>query len=133
LDSPIWSRGRSSTIRHQIYHTLEGNHLHDLAVFLAERLLSERKNPAVRLWGPQARDDFRAHTDFPGLPDIVFTHDHHTYVIEMETHPSKRMFSKKLQQFWRCGITDVIVVPLNLFKNVNNWKSLETQIEDWLP
>jgi hypothetical protein len=43
------------------------------------------------------------------------------------------MFNKKLQQFWRCGITDVIVVPLNLFKNVNNWKSLETQIEEWLP
>ena len=120
-------------IRQTIIHSLEGAHLHDTAVFLAERLLSERRNPAVRLWGPQSRDDFRAHSDFPGLPDIVFTHDHHTYVVEMETHPSKRMFNKKLQQFWRCGITDVIVVPLNLFKNVNNWKSLETQIEEWLP
>ena len=120
-------------IRQQIHHTLEGNHLHDTAVFLAERLLSERRQPSVRLWGSQARDDFRGHTDFPGLPDIVYTHDHYTYVIEMETHPSKKVYDKKLHQFFRCGITDVITIDLSKFKNVNNWKSLETQIEEWLP
>ena len=120
-------------IRQVVHHTLEGGHLHDLSVYLAERLLSERKNPAVRLWGPQARDDFRAHTDFPGLPDIVFRQGQFTYVIELETHPSKRAFNSKLQQFFRCGIKDVIVIPLDRFKNVNNWKSLEAQIEEWLP
>ncbi len=120
-------------IRQEIRHTLEGNHLHDTAVFLAERLLSERRNPMVKLWGPQARDDFRAYSDFPGLPDIVFRQGQFTYIIELETHPSKRTFNTKIHQFFRNGIKDVIVIPLDRFKNVNNWKSLEQQIEEWLP
>lgn len=120
-------------IRQQIHHTLEGNHYHDLCVFLAERLLSERRNPAVRLWGPQARDDFRGHTDFPGLPDIVFRQGDFTYVVEIETHPSKRSYDAKLQQFFRCGIKDVITIDLSKFKRISNWKSLEQQIEEWLP
>jgi hypothetical protein len=125
-------------IRQEIRHTLEGNHFHDLSVFLAERLLSERKNPAVKLWGPQARDDFRIYSDFlysgfPGLPDIVFRQGQFTYIVELETHPYKRTFNTKIHQFFRNGIKDVIVIPLDRFKNVNNWKSLETQIEEWLP
>ena len=54
-------------------------------------------------------------------------------MVELETHPSKRMYSTKIHQFFRCGIKDVIVVPLDRFKNVNNWRSLEKQIEEWLP
>ena len=120
-------------IRQTIIHSLEGSHLHDTAVFLAERLLSERRNPAVKLWSPQSRDSFRDHTDFPGLPDIVFRQDGFTYIIEIETHPSKKSYDKKFHQFFKAGIRDVITIDLSKFKRVNNWKSLEQQIEEWLP
>jgi hypothetical protein len=120
-------------IRQTIIHALEGEHLHDTAVFLAERLLSERRNPAVKLWSPQSRDAFRDNSDYPGLPDIVFRQDGFTYVIEVESHPSKRIYDKKIHQFFRCGIRDVITIDLSKFKNKNNWKSLEAQLEEWLP
>ena len=42
-------------------------------------------------------------------------------------------FSKAMDQFFRAGIRDVITIDLSKFKRVNNWKSLEEQVEEWLP
>lgn len=123
-------------IRRTLVHAFEGGKLHDLSVFLAERLLSERDGPdAVRLWPPQTRDDFRGYSDYPGLPDIVYTKlkTKETFVIEIETHATVKTYERKRFQFWRHGITDVIVVPLDKFKAVNNWRNLEKQLEEWLP
>ncbi len=117
-------------------HAFEGGHLHDLCVFLCERLLLEREGPEkTKLWGPQARDDFRGYSDFPGLPDIVYSipKTKETYVIELETSPSNRVLERKQYQFYRNGITDVIVIPLDRFKAVSNWRKLEKQLEEWLP
>lgn len=123
-------------IRKIVVHAFEGGHLHDLCVFLCERLLYEREGAErVKLWSPQARDDFRSYSDFPGLPDIVYTtpKTKETYVIELETSPSRRVLERKQYQFYRNGITDVIVVPLDGFKDVSDWRGLEKQLEEWLP
>ena len=56
-----------------------------------------------------------------------------TYVIELETSPSKRVLERKQYQFYRNGITDVIVVPLDGFKADSDWRTLEKQLEEWLP
>lgn len=95
--------------------------------------MAERRRPAIRLWSPSARDSFRDHSDFPGLPDIVYRSDGRTYVIEIETHPSRKTYDRKFHQFFRCGIEDVITIDLSRFKRVNSWKALEEQIEEWLP
>lgn len=103
---------------------------------MSERILLERSGPEnLKLWSPQARDDFRGYTDFPGLPDIVYSKfkTKETYVIEIESHPVKRVLERKQYQFWRNGITDVIVIDLSRFKRTGSWESLETQLEEWLP
>ena len=66
--------------------------------------------------------------DMKKLPDVTK---------EERTNPATLYQSKHLKmtihQFFRAGIRDVITIDLSKFKRVNNWKSLEEQIEEWLP
>ena len=122
-------------IRRILVHTFEGGKLHDLSVYLAERSLSHREGPdKVKLWSPSARHDFMGYSDYPGLPDLVYTKikTRETFVIEFESSPSKKILDKKRYQFFRNGITDVIVVDLSKFKATSNWRKLEEQVEEWL-
>jgi len=124
-------------IRQEIRHSIEGNLLHDLSVFIAERHYSLQR-PRVELWSPERRDTFRFLEEYPGLPDLVVTKNDgcrtkHTFVVEFETKDDQKAVERKHRQFKRYGITDVIIIPLFRFKDSQNLKSLETQIVEWLP
>jgi hypothetical protein len=45
-------------IRQEIRHSIEGDFLHDLSVFIAERHYALQR-PRVELWSPERRDTFR--------------------------------------------------------------------------
>lgn len=124
-------------IRQEIRHSIEGDFLHDLSVFIAERHYALQR-PRVELWSPERRDTFRFLEEYPGLPDLVVTKNDgcrtkHTYVVEFETKDNQKAVERKHRQFKRYGITDVIIIPLFKFKNTDSLKSLEAQIVEWLP
>ena len=124
-------------IRQEIRHSIEGDFLHDMSVFIAERVYSLQR-PRVELWSPERRDTFRYLEEYPGLPDLVVTKNDgcrtkHTYVIEFESKKNQKAIERKGRQFKRYGITDVIVVPLYDFEKKNNLSELAKQIEEWLP
>lgn len=124
-------------IRQEIRHSIEGDFLHDLSVFIAERHYALQR-PRVELWSPDRRDTFRYLEEYPGLPDMVVTKNDgcrttHTYVVEFETKNNQKAVERKHRQFKRYGITDVIIIPLFKFKDAENIKALEAQIVEWLP
>lgn len=125
--------GMDNLIRATIKHCIEGDDVHDLAVYLAERMLKKR---GVDLWTPEKRNDFRMRGEYPGLPDIVYTvkekHGVYTYVVEVETRLTPKAMIEKIRQFKIPGITDVLFVNLRQVKDDKNWIEIEKVIRERL-
>jgi len=110
-------------IRQVIRFALEGGDYHNLCKHFAYAYYSCQGG--VRIWSPEACDDFRFHEQWPGVPDMVVTktEEHQvkrTYVIEFENDSSKRKELLKRRQFQRYGIRDVIVIPISRFHKKSN-------------
>ena len=116
-----------------IIHRIHGHSLHDIAIYLAERHLKIKK---AKLRDTKVyKDKFY----FAGEPDIVFDYvekgEIYTYVVEMETNPTKASVEKKTNQFKlsNCGITDLIIIDLSKCEHPENWVELDAYIKKWLP
>jgi hypothetical protein len=124
-------------IRTEIRFFIEGNDYHNLCKWFAY-LYYARSKKKVSIWSPQACHDFMLFEQWPGIPDMVITktEEHQvrrTYVLEFENQPSEQKKMLKQRQFKRYSVTDVIVVPINKFKNQDDWKEVQRQVEEWLP
>jgi len=116
-----------------IVHRIHGHSTHDLAIYLAERHLKIKKcilkDPTI----------FKKKFYYPGEPDIYFDviegGKRYTYIVEMESNPTKANTEKKNNQFKgsNAGITDMILIDLSKCEHPENWIELDTYIKKWLP
>ena len=127
-----------NNIRQEIKITLEGDPLHQEANWLMMRELATRRDPRVDIWDLNRRNGFLQFSDYPGLPDCVYSKQfdrfkRETYVVELETNLTNANFSKKLKQFRQKGITDVIIIDLSEFSEQESWVKLGRFIGERLP
>jgi hypothetical protein len=126
-------------IRQEIKLTIEGDRLHQQACAIAVIELANRRKPRVEVWDLTRRSAFLRFSDYPGLPDLVYSKPidrfaKETYVGEIETHATNYSYSKKLTQFRQKGVTDVIIIDLRKFEgNPDNWVELGSFISERLP
>ena len=114
-------------------HRIHGHPTHDLAIFLAQRHL---KNKGCILKDP---DVFKKKYLFPGEPDIYFDYvekgKKYTFIVEMESNPTKANTIKKTHQFKdsNSGITDMIIIDLSLCEHQDCISKFEKYIVSRLP
>lgn len=125
-------------IRQEIRVTLEGDPLHQEANWLMFRELSQRRDPRCDVWDLTRRSAYLRFTDYPGLPDCVYSKPidkfrKEVYIVEVETNLTNGNLSKKLKQFNQKGVTDVIIIDLSEFSEQESWVKLGQYIAERLP
>lgn len=125
-------------IRQEIAVTLEGDPFHREANWHMTSILEERRNPVLDVWNLTRRSAFLRFTDYPGLPDGVYSKPidrfrKEIYIVELETNLTNGNLSKKLKQFNQRGVTDVIIIDLSDFEEQSNWVKLRQYISERLP
>ena len=125
-------------IRQEIKITLEGDPLHQEANWLMMRELSTRKDPKVDVWDLTRRSGYLRFTDYPGLPDCVYSKPidrfrKEIYIVELESNLTSGNLSKKLKQFRQKGVTSVIIIDLKAFEAQHDWVKLGQYIAERLP
>lgn len=128
-----------------IYHKPHGEAVHDLAIFLTERLCEQRKyaflNPT---W-------LKAKGLYHGEPDVYVrvphrnvesggkvVHDFTDYIIEVETQPSSESIIKKFNQFEANNAKhELLIIDLWKYRrdggDIENWQRLSDYIDWRLP
>lgn len=125
-------------IRQEIAVTLEGDPLHREANWHMTSILEERRDPVLDVWNLTRRSAFLRFSDYPGLPDAVYSKPidrfrKEIYIGEIETNLTNGNLSKKLKQFRQKGVTDVIIIDLSDFEDQSNWVKLRAYISERLP
>jgi len=125
-------------IRQEIKVTLEGDRFHQQACAQMVMELENRRDPAVDVWDLTRRSAYLRFTDYPGLPDGIYSKPidrfhKEIYMVEIETRLTNYNLSKKLKQFGQRGVTDVIIIDLSKFKPQNDWVKLGEYIGSMLP
>ena len=125
-------------IRQEIKVTLEGDIEHSVAMSLLSIGLSMRRHPRVKeLWSLDRRQQFLQYTEYPGLPDLVYTQleDRRlkTRVVEVETELTPKTFDMKQMQFKRFGVDEVYIKDLKKCLDRTNWVKLQYYLMDGLP
>lgn len=125
-------------IRQEIRVTLEGDPLHQEANWLMFQELSQRRDPKCEVWDLTRRSAFLRFTDYPGLPDCIYSKPidrfrKEIYIVEVESKLTNANLSKKLKQFKQRGITDVIIIDLSDFEAQDSWVKLGAFIRERLP
>jgi len=98
----------------------------------------KRKPRVKELWSLARRQQFLQYTEYPGLPDCVYTQkedDGHqrTYAVEVETDLTKKTFDKKQMQFKRFGVNEVYIKDLKKCQDRSNWIKVQNFLMDGLP
>ena len=126
-------------IRQEIKITLEGDPEHTVATSLLAIALSMRRKPRIKeLWSLDRRTQFLQYTEYPGLPDLVYTQREddgvlRTYAVEVETNLTPKNYDFKQMQFKRLGVNEVYVKDLKKCKNRTNWVKLQNYLMEGLP
>ncbi len=128
-------------IRQEIRLTIEGDIEHTVATSLIAIGLAKRRHPRIKeLWSLDRREQFLQYTEYPGLPDLMYTQledDGHqrTYAVEVETDLTPKTFDRKQLQFKRFGVNDVFVIDLKKMKpeDRTNWVLLQKYLLERLP
>ena len=127
-------------IRQEIRLTIEGDVEHTVANALILIGLAMRKKPRPQIWGLTARSAMLDHSEYPGLPDIIYKQREddgkvRTYIVEVETNLTKKNFDKKSLQFKRLGIDEVYFKDLKKCPSSirTNWVLLQNWLMEGLP
>ena len=126
-------------IRQEIKLTIEGDPEHAVANGLLAIGLAMRRHPRVKeLWSLARREQFLQYTEYPGLPDCVYTqmeeHGHlRTYAVEIETNLTLKNFDKKQMQFKRFGVNEVYIKDLKKCEDRTNWVKVQSFLMEGLP
>lgn len=126
-------------IRQEIKITIEGDSEHTVATSLLSIGLSMRRHPRIKeLWSLDRREQFLQYTEYPGLPDLVYTQKEddgkqRTYAVEVETDLTPKTFDKKQMQFKRFGVDEVYIKDLKKCKDRTSWPEVQKFLMDGLP
>ena len=123
----------SQTIVHQVH----GNKLHDLAIYLTERMCLELGYTFLN------KKPLQDKAIYPGIPDVYVrvpwrrtsergqaTRGYTDYIIEIETNPTSESILKKQSQFTSPANHELIIIAV---KQTDSIEILETCIEVRLP
>lgn len=128
-------------IRQEVRLTIEGDSEHTVANSLLVIGLAKRRHPRVKeIWSLDRREQFLRYTEYPGLPDCVYTQLEddgklRTYAVEIETNLTLKNFDKKQTQFKRFGVNEVYIKDLKKLSDEDrlNWVRLQNHLMDGLP
>ncbi len=128
-------------------HQTHGDSLHDLAIFLAQRLIVNRSGKGREYFLLDGRF-FADKGISPAIPDIYFQlqdnyknqsgrriNNTEKYVVEMESAPSAASIAKKHEHFLTNykGLTDLIIIDLSECDEPTNWLKLEKFLDERIP
>lgn len=123
-----------------IHHDVHGYPLHDLAIYLTERICLNR---GYKFLNKTALNDKGI---YPGIPDVFIRVEagytdskgrkHNAwqdYIIEIETKATRASIEKKTNQFDSTSGLELIIIDLSNVKHWDSWVILEQEIGRRLP